>query len=150
MPVRFQVAVDCADPARMTRFWSTALGYEVEPPPAGFPTWNEYWLSVGVPPEELSDTVDAADSLVDPDGQGPRIWFQPVPEAKSVKNRLHFDIKVGGGRGVPLPLRRERVDAEVERLVAAGASAVHVYAPAAMNHYSVLMNDPEGNEFCVA
>ncbi len=52
------------------------------------------------------------DCIVDPDGRGPRIWFQVVPEHKAVKNRLHLDIGAGGGRAVPIETRRQRVDAE--------------------------------------
>jgi len=55
-----------------------------------------------------------------PDGDGPRLYFQRVPEAKTVKNRVHLDLNVGGPNGTPPDERRGRVDAEVERLVAAG------------------------------
>ena len=63
-----------------------------------------------MPQEELDDAADAADSLVDPAGAGPRIFFQIVPEAKVVKNRLHLDLEAGGGRAVPLTTRRDRAD----------------------------------------
>ena len=147
MAVRFQVTVDCAEPDRLARFWADALGYQVEAPPAGFGTWRAYWLSIGVPEDELGDG-DCSDSIVDPAGAGPRIWFQQVPEDKVVKNRLHFDVEVGGGRGVPLETRRQRVDAEADRLVAAGASR-RPQPPAndGIDHYSAPMQDPEGNEF---
>lgn len=149
MTTRFQVTLDCADPGRLTRFWATALGYEIEGPPDGFETWNAYWRSRGLPEEELDDDRDAADSLVDPDGTGPRIWFQQVPERKVVKNRLHLDLDAGGGRGVPLELRRQRVDAEAGRLTAAGATTLRVLEHEAEGHYAVVMQDPEGNEFCL-
>lgn len=145
----FQLTVDCADPGRLTRFWATALEYQIQPPPAGFDTWNAYWRSVGVPEEELDDTVDASDSLVDPTGAGPRIWFQVVPEGKAVKNRLHLDITVGGGRSVPLDTRRQRIEAEAERLVRAGATRLYVGEQEGLDHYSVTLHDPEGNEFCI-
>jgi hypothetical protein len=58
----------------------------------------DYYISLGVPPEELGDG-DAVDRLVDPSGHGPAIWFQVVPERKSLKNRLHLDLKgVAGAR----------------------------------------------------
>ncbi len=145
----FQVTFDCLEPARLTQFWATALGYEVEPPPGGAPSWNSYWRSIGVPEDELDDDVDAADSLIDPAGLGPRIWFQRVPEAKTIKNRLHLDLSRGGGRAVPLAQRRERVLAEEARLVAAGAQRLRVLETEGLDHFGVVMADPEGNEFCI-
>lgn len=79
----FQITIDCADPDRMARFWALALGYRLQEPPAPHGTWREYWVSVGVPEDEAEDGYD---SIVDPGGDGPRIWFQQVPEAKVVKN----------------------------------------------------------------
>jgi catechol 2,3-dioxygenase-like lactoylglutathione lyase family enzyme len=150
MPVSWQLVIDCTDPARLVQFWTKALGYRVEDPPGGFATWNAFYRSIGVPDDELDDDVDAADSIVDPDGGGPRIWFQQVPERKQLKNRLHVDVKVGGGRTLPLATRRERVDAEVERLETFGATVLRVLPMEGMDHYAVTMLDPEGNEFCVA
>ncbi|MGA5699149.1 VOC family protein [Peterkaempfera bronchialis] len=148
MKPRLQVTIDCADPARLVRFWAEALGYRPEPPPSGYDSWRAYWLGMGVPEDELGD-LDGPDSVVDPDGVGPRLWFQQVPEGKVVKNRLHFDLGVSGGRSVPLETRRRQVDAEVDRLLAAGATRVRELAEPGLDHYAVLMRDPEGNEFCV-
>ncbi|MFF8600994.1 VOC family protein [Streptomyces sp. NPDC015232] len=147
----FQLTVDCADPARLVPFWAAALGYVPEPPPEGHASWTAYWRAVGVPEEELAGGAgELPESIVDPRGAGPRVWFQRVPEPKTVKNRLHLDLKVGGGRTVPMSVRRSRVDAEVARLTALGASAVRVSdRPEGMDHYTVLLRDPEGNEFCV-
>jgi len=94
-----------------------------------------------VPEEELEDGYD---SIVDPAGVGPRIWFQQVPEPKVVKNRLHLDLNASHGRSVPLDVRRERVDVEVERLVAAGATTLRVLAEPGLDHYGVVMRDPRG------
>jgi Glyoxalase-like domain len=80
---------------------------------------------------------------------GPRVWFQPVPEAKVVKNRVHLDLDVGGGRTAPLAERRRRVDAEADRLVAAGATRFRALSEEGVDHYGVVMQDPEGNEFCL-
>ncbi|MDJ0342552.1 VOC family protein [Streptomyces sp. H10-C2] len=91
-----------------------------------------------------------SDSLVDPSGAGPRIRFQIVPEAKSVKNRIHFDLWVSGGRDVPLETRTAIVDAEAARLIAAGASQIRVLSQDGLDHYAIVLQDPEGNEFCVA
>lgn len=148
MATTLQVTVDCTDPERLVRFWSTALGYEPEAPPDGSPDWRAYWLRLGVPEKELGDG-DCADSVVDPDGVGPRLWFQPVPEGKAGKNRLHLDLRVSGGRSVPLGTRRQRVDAKVDLLLAAGASRQRVQWTEGVDHYAVVMRDPEGNEFCV-
>jgi hypothetical protein len=84
MAVRFQLVIDCADPDLLARFWAAALGYELEPPPTGFASWDDYWRDVGVPEADLGI---GADRIIDPDGGGPRIWFQVVPERKTVKNR---------------------------------------------------------------
>ncbi|MGK5444132.1 VOC family protein [Micromonospora sp. URMC 105] len=150
MELTLQVTIDCADPGRMAAFWSEALGYVPEPPPGGHPTWRAYWLAAGVPAEELPDGAgETPESVVDPSGRGPRIWFQQVPEPKVTKNRIHFDLKVGGGSTVDLKLRTERVDATVERVVRAGATVVRTTDEPGMDHYAVLLRDPEGNEFCV-
>jgi hypothetical protein len=146
MATRIQVTIDCADPGRLARFWAEALGYQLEEPPAGFGTWQAYWVSRGLPEEEVEDGYD---SIVDPERVGPRIWFQPVPEPKVVKNRVHLDLGVGGGRDVPLATRRQRVDAEADRLVGAGATRLRVLAEEAVDHYGVVLQDPEGNEFCL-
>jgi catechol 2,3-dioxygenase-like lactoylglutathione lyase family enzyme len=142
----YQITIDCADPDRMARFWALVLGYELQGPPDGFETWQEYWLSVGVPEDEVEDGFD---SVVDPAGVKPRIWFQQVPEAKSTKNRLHFDLLVGGGRSVPIETRRERVVAEAEWLAEAGATERHRNDQPEYDHFFIGMGDPEGNEFDV-
>ncbi len=144
----WQITVDCSDPSRLVGFWAEALGYEPQPPPDGFDSWNAWYLSVGVPEDELELDGDGSDRIRDPRGEGPNIWFQPVPEPKSVKNRLHFDIYVGGGRGVPIEERRNRVDARVAELVAIGGTIRNTSDE--NDHYFVGMRDPEGNEFCVA
>ena len=146
MTAEFQLTVDCADPDRMTKFWAVALGYQVPDPPAGFDSWRSYWRRVGVPDDELDD---GNDRLIDPEGRGPRIWFQQVPEGKVVKNRLHLDLTVSGGRECPLETRKERVDAEAGRLVREGATILRVLEEEGLDHYAVAMQDPEGNEFCI-
>jgi Glyoxalase-like domain len=144
MAVSFQLVIDCADPDRLARFWAAALRYELQPPPAGFGSWDDYWRQVGVPEEELGI---GEDRICDPQGGGPRIWFQQVPEAKTVKNRLHLDVCASGGREVPIAVRRERVDAEAQRLAGLGATIVRVLDTEGLDHYAVAMTDPEGNEF---
>ena len=147
MATQFSVTFDCSDPDRLTSFWADALGYKLKDPPAGFDDWLAYFRHIGVPEEELQGAT--AVYLVDPEGVGPQLFFQEVPEGKVVKNRLHLDLHVGGGRDVPLATRRKRVDAEADRLVGAGATKLHVSDEATVDHYFVVLQDPEGNEFCL-
>jgi hypothetical protein len=150
MATTLQITVDCADPARLVAFWTQALHYIPQPPPEGYDTWRAFYLGIGVPPEELPpDDRDLTDRAVDPDGIGPALWFQEVPEPKTAKNRLHLDLRVSGGRAVPLAERRAAVDPEVDRLRQAGASVLRVLSTEGIDHYAVVMQDPEGNEFCV-
>jgi Glyoxalase-like domain len=150
MEMTLQLVIDCADPQRLVAFWTQALGYVPEPPPDGHATWREYWVSIGVPEEELpGDAGELPESIVDPAGRWPRIWFQAVPEPKVGKNRLHLDLKVGGGRGVPLEVRTQRVTDLVRRITEAGGTTVRVMNEPGTNQYAVVMQDPEGNEFCV-
>jgi hypothetical protein len=144
---RLQITIDCADPDRLVRFWALALDYVPAPPPSGHDSWGAYYVSIGVPEDEVGD--GGPDSVVDPAGVGPRIWFQQVPEAKVVKNRVHIDIDVTGGRDQPVDVRRQRVDDAVARLVEAGASVLRPADQTYKDHYAVVMRDPEGNEFCV-
>src|SRR5215469_13685907 len=144
MAVRFQLVIDCTDPAPLAGFWTAALGYVLEPPPEGFATWDDYWRDVGVPEEELGT---GADRIIDPAGRGPRIVFLVVPEGKAVKNRIHFDIRASGGRATPMADRRRRVDAEASRLASLGATMTRVLYEEGIDHYAVAMTDPEGNEF---
>ncbi|WP_411106244.1 VOC family protein [Streptomyces sp. cmx-4-9] len=145
-----QLTVDCANPARMVAFWVEALGYVPEPPPGGHATWRAYWQATGVPAEELGEHAgETPESIVDPQGRSPRIWFQQVPEPKTGKNRLHLDLKVGGGREAAIGLRIERVTAKVARLTEAGATILRIMDEPDMPYYAVVLQDPEGNEFCV-
>ena len=75
------------------------------------------------------------------------MFFQKVPEGK-VANGMHLDLNVGGGHGVPIEERRQRVDAEVARLKSLGATDERGSIER-LGEYWVRMNDPEGNEFCV-
>ena len=79
-----QLVIDCTSPEPLAHFWAEALHYVVAPPPPGFDSWYDFFRSIGVPEDELG-TV--ADIIEDPNGEGPRIWFQIVPEKKSIKNR---------------------------------------------------------------
>lgn len=144
MPVSYQLVIDCVDPGPMARFWAEALRYVIAPPPQGFDSWDDWYRSVGVPEDELGI---GDDRIVDPNNEGPAIWFQVVPETKAMKNRLHIDINASGGRGSSLDTRRERVEADVARLVALGATRLRTISEEGMDHYAVAMLDPECNEF---
>ncbi len=144
MTVSYQLVIDCSSAEPLAQFWAQALHYVIAPPPTGFDSWDDFYRSIGVPEDELGV---GADSIVDPKGEGPRIWFQVVPESKSIKNRLHIDVNASGGRASALDVRRERIEAEAARLVSLGATRVRTNAPEGLDHYAVAMTDPEGNEF---
>jgi Glyoxalase-like domain len=141
---RLQVVFDCADPGAQARFWAEALGYRLPDPPEPHATWEDWARAEGIPEEQWNDFAAAED----PDGSRPRLFFQKVPESKVAKNRVHLDLGVSGGPGTPLDERRRRVDAEVDRLKALGATDERG-SMELRGEYWVRMNDPEGNEFCV-
>jgi hypothetical protein len=119
------VVIDCADPYRLARFWSAALGYRPE-------RGEEDWADLGAEGEagELEWV-----RLVDPRGAGGAVAFQRVPEAKSVKNRVHLDLAAADE------------EAEVRRLESLGARRLwHSEDP---DDVFIVLGDPEGNEFCV-
>ena len=127
-----QVTFDCADPRAVAEFWKAVLGYVDPAIPPGFDSWDAFDTSL--PVESRGSTW----ACQDPDGVGPRLFFQRVPEAKTVKNRLHLDLRVGPDR---------TVEDEVARLVAAGATELHQGRQGP--HTWTTMADPEGNEFCL-
>jgi hypothetical protein len=149
MAVRYQLVINCAEPEPLARFWAAALGYELEPPPDGFATWDDWRRDIGLPEDWQGRGTDC---IIDPAGAGPRIWFQVVPDRKTIANRLHLDIHASGDRALPIEARRQRVDAEARRLAGLGATLVEVPAEdededEGLDHYAVGMKDPEGNEF---
>ena len=105
-----QVNVDSADPERLGRWWADVLG----------------WVIVNDDPQEFEIRPSAE--------QLPGLLFVHVPETKTVKNRLHVD------------LRPDDQTAEVERFLSAGARRVDVGQGDAP---WVVLADPEGNEFCI-
>ena len=144
MPVSYQLVIDCTSPDLLARFWAEALHYVISPPPPGFDSRDDFLRSIGVPEDELGIGEDL---IEDPNGEGPRLWFQIVPEKKSIKNRLHIDVNASGGRGASLAVRRERVEGEAARLVALGATRLSALDEEGLDHYAVALTDPEGNEF---
>ena len=136
-----QVTFDCAEPERVARFWCEVLGYVVPPPPEGFASWADF--DAALPPESQG----SAFACVDPTGVGPRLFFQRVPEGKSVKNRVHLDVRVG--TGLVGEERLAALEAECARLLPLGATRVELQRADGMNESCLVMQDVEGNEFCL-
>ncbi|MEY3733443.1 MAG: hypothetical protein RL347_802 [Actinomycetota bacterium] len=151
MPPRASITIDCRDPQVLVAFWCEVLGYIPEPPPRGHASWLAYWRAIGIPETEL-EVADhgTCDSIVDPRGVGPRIWFQVVPEAKVHKNRVHLDVDVTDGRTGSRDDRQAVVDEVASRLIGMGAQHLRTLAPSGADYYAVTLADPEGNEFCLS
>jgi hypothetical protein len=116
-----ELAIDCADPAGLARFWCSVLGYEVRDEGDGI-------VTIGCP----AVTEDRNHRGPVP----PTLTFARVPEGKTVKNRVHLDVS---------PADREQGE-EVRRLLDLGAR----HADVGQGDVSwVVLADPEGNEFCV-
>ncbi|MDT4920971.1 MAG: hypothetical protein QOI15_1873 [Pseudonocardiales bacterium] len=138
-----QITFDAGDPQRLGAFWCEVLGYVEQPPPEGFDNWDAFLESVGVPADER----DKAYAIVDPAGARPRIFIQKVPEGKTAKNRVHMDVNVGAGlKGNE---RRATVRSRADELVARGATELREEIDERFGEYCVVMQDIEGNEFCL-
>ncbi|MFH2071507.1 MAG: VOC family protein, partial [Actinomycetota bacterium] len=98
---------------------------------------------IEVPAERREDRA----AIVDPQGEGPRVFFQKVPEGKTAKNRVHLDVSISGGPQADEPTRRSRI--EQHAAVLAGAGAAEVARMEEFGEFWIVMQDPEGNEFCV-
>lgn len=143
MTINVQVVIDAASPRAVAEFWKVALGYRSDDPPPGFDNWDDALRAANIP----EDRWDDANAIIDPEGIGPRIFFQKVPEGKTVKNRLHIDV--GVARGITDPDEKwATVLAHVDRLVGIGGSVIQERRGEWGEHWMV-MADPEGNEFCV-
>ena len=147
MSLRVQVVFDCRDPDGLAKFYANALRWKLQDPPEGFDSWEEALKAWHVPQEEWN----SASAIVDPEGKGPRIYFQQMDTPKLGKNRLHIDINASGGMRVPFGERKEKVNMDVGRLVGLGAKKDHESQEGTgdLQEYCVIMKDPEGNEFCV-
>jgi catechol 2,3-dioxygenase-like lactoylglutathione lyase family enzyme len=140
----FQVTFDCTDPAALAAFWAAALGYEIQPPPPGFDSWEAALEAFGVPPERRND----ASAVVDPTGSGPRLFFQRVPEGKTAKNRVHLDVRAA--EGLDGEERMAALEEACARLVDLGATRIARHDPAPpLQAGHIVLADPEGNEFCL-
>jgi catechol 2,3-dioxygenase-like lactoylglutathione lyase family enzyme len=138
-----QVTFDCADPGALAGFWAEVLGYRLDDPPAGFATWDEALDAWGIPAEHRNDRS----AVRDPDGNGPRLFFQKVPEGKTAKNRLHLDVRAAPG--LEGEARMAALEQECERLLPLGATRVRRYEAEEAGSGHIVMLDPEGNEFCL-
>ncbi|MGO0576568.1 VOC family protein [Ornithinimicrobium panacihumi] len=128
----YTIVVDCHDPQAQARWWAEALNWEVV-----YDTPDE---AVAVPRHALEEHEEGPAPDLDTwmrRGQG--LVFVPVPEGKTVKNRLHIDLA---------PHTSQDRDAEIQRLLDLGATKVDVGQDEAEVTWTVLA-DPEGNEFCV-
>ena len=152
MSREIQVTFDAHDPRSLSAFWREVLDY-VHPAPPGvelpegadpLAAWDDFLARAGVP-EEQRNTASAVE---DPDGRGPRLFFQQVPEDKVVKNRVHLDVRAAPG--LQGDERMAALEAECDRLVALGAARVRRDEPdLPMSAGYIVMTDPEGNEFCL-
>ncbi len=143
MATTFQVTFDSADPAAHAAFWAEALHYKQAPPPEGFDSWDAALDAWGVTAEHRNDRA----AIIDPDGAGPRVFFQKVPESKTAKNRVHLDLRAAAG--APPDGRSDALEGECTRLVALGARRVRRMDADGMDDVCIVMQDPEGNEFCL-
>lgn len=147
-----QITFDAHDPAALSRFWATALGYAIPGPPGvalpegadPFDAWATFLTTIGVPESEHN----SRSAIEDPDGDGPRVFFQRVPEGKTTKNRVHLDVRAAPG--LDGDERMAALEAECARLIDHGAERVHRIDPQPpMEAGFIVMQDPEGNEFCL-
>lgn len=136
-----QVTFDCANPRAVADFWKAVLGYVDPPIPPGFASWDAFDASL---PAERQGSAWACQ---DPNGIGPRLFFQRVPEAKTVKNRVHLDVRVG--TGLSGDERVAALEAEADRLEALGARRVRLLLADEENESCLVMQDVEGDEFCL-
>ena len=138
-----QVTFDCADPNALSEFWREVLDYSEEDPPPPFATWEEALDAWGIPEDHRNDYA----AVRDPAMVGPRLFFQKVPEGKVAKNRVHLDVRAAPG--LQGDERMAALETECERFVGLGATRVQRHEPGGIGAGHIVMQDPEGNEFCL-
>ena len=152
MSLTVQITFDAQDPRTLSAFWAEALGYlhpappgiELAPGQDGQEAWDSFLKDTGVPEHQHN----SASALEDPEGLGPRLFFQRVPEMKTAKNRVHLDIRAAPG--LSGDERMHALEAECERLMALGGARRERHEPSPpMSLGFIVMADPEGNEFCL-
>jgi hypothetical protein len=143
-PREVQITFHALDPGALATFWAEVLGYELQAPPPGFSSWDDALEAWGVPVENRND----ASAVLDPTGAGPRLFFQKTDAEKQAKNRVHLDVRAAPG--LDGDERMDALEAECERLVGLGATRVERFEPGRpMSSGHIVMQDPEGNEFCL-
>ena len=152
MSRQVQITFDAHDPRALSSFWRDVLGY-VHPGPPGVEVpdgadplalWDDFLARVGVPESEWN----SRSAIEDPEGAGPRVFFQRVPEDKVAKNRVHLDVRAAPG--LTGDERMAALESERDRLVALGATLLRRVEPnPPMDEGFLVMADPEGNEFCL-
>lgn len=153
MSRHIQVTFDAHDPRALSSFWRDVLGY-VHPGPPGvevpegadpLAAWDDFLAGLGVP----EDQRNTRSAIEDPDGNGPRLFFQQVPEGNVSEGRvMHLDVRAAPG--LDGDERMAALEAECERLIDLGATRVRRYDPAPpMDAGHIVMRDPEGNVFCL-
>lgn len=141
--MEFQVTFDANDPSVLADFWMAALNYRRDTPPEGFDSWDDFLKEAGVPEKDWNN----ANAIVPQNGDGPRIYFQKVPEEKRVKNRVHLDLRVAPGlKDIERMIELEK---KAQFLESIGASRVRRVDADHLNVGFIVMMDPEGNEFCL-
>jgi 4a-hydroxytetrahydrobiopterin dehydratase len=110
VPHKVEVCIDVADPDAVRPFWQAALDYSA------------------------TEVDSGATILTDPSGHGPTVWFQPVPESKTIKNRVHLDIWLDS---------REQTIRLADRLEGLGGTKLTEFDD------FIVFADPEGNEVCL-
>ncbi|MCI9872827.1 MULTISPECIES: VOC family protein [Arthrobacter] len=146
MTLKIQIVVDCKNPHELADWWAETLEWAVEPQDEafihsmieqGFATEAETTTHRGKlvwregaairPPEELDAKAPAH-----------RVLFQIVPEEKTVKNRVHWDVRLAGG------------DKDAVRAALEARGATFLWSANQGPHSWHTMADPEGNEFCIS
>jgi hypothetical protein len=133
MAFDFQVTIDCTAPHELADWWAEALGWQVEPQDEAF---IRRMVETGAASE--ADTTKHRGALVwavgaaitSPEPGRPRVLFQRVPEPKTVKNRMHFDVGTN----------------DVDALIAHGARVLRAKGDEGLGW--TILADPDGNEFC--
>src|SRR5690625_2767751 len=144
-PFRIQINVDCRDAHQLADWWAETLGWVVEPTSQefiqsmidrGYASQEDTQIHDGTRVWPGAAAICPQAELGEPTRR--RIVFQEVPEAKTVKNRMHVDVVTGG----------DDIDRLREQLVGRGATyqATNSQGP----HTWHVMTDPEGHEFCIS
>ncbi|NRQ31589.1 VOC family protein [Nonomuraea sp. NN258] len=143
MAYDFQVVIDASEPHALADWWADLLGWNVEPQDEAF---IRSMIEKGYASDDDTTTHHGAlvwkagAAIRHPDGleRAPRVLFQLVPESKTVKNRVHLDVRAGA----------DNIESEVARLTEKGATVLHRGQQGP--NWWITIADPEGNELCIS